>query len=109
MFGGLRERLQAARNRLSSSIGAVVAPPAEQDSTSSTASSSEPVKTAAPSFVDKVKVLVLEREFIVSEKSIADALSELELTLLESDVALPVTDAIIINVTKLAEFVDSCI
>jgi fused signal recognition particle receptor len=92
MFGGLRERLQAARNRLSSSIGAVAASPA--------AGSMEPVKTVSPSFVDKVKVLVLERELIVSDKNIAEALSELELTLLESDVAMPVTDAIIVNVRK---------
>ena len=103
MFGGLRERLQAARNRLNSSIGAAVAPPADEPvGTPPIPSevSTEPAKSAAPSFVDKVKVLVLEREFIVSDKSIAEALSELELTLLESDVALPVTDAIIINVRK---------
>ena len=103
MFGGLRERLQAARNRLSSSIGAAVVPPADEPVVTPPIPSdvsTEPAKSAAPSFVDKVKVLVLEREFIVSEKSIADALSELELTLLESDVALPVTDAIIINVRK---------
>ena len=103
MFGGLRERLQAARNRLNSSIGAAVTPPADEPvGTPPIPSevSTEPAKSAAPSFVDKVKVLVLEREFIVSDKSIAEALSELELTLLESDVALPVTDAIIINVRK---------
>jgi len=103
MFGGLRERLQAARNRLSSSIGAVVAPPAAEPVGTppiSSEVSTEPAKPAAPSFVDKVKVLVLERELIVSEKNIADALSELEMTLLESDVALPVTDAIIAHVRK---------
>jgi fused signal recognition particle receptor len=103
MFGGLRERLQAARNRLSSSIGAAVVPPADEPIVSPPIPlevSTEPAKSVAPSFVDKVKVLVLEREFIVSDKSIAEALLELELTLLESDVALPVTDAIIINVRK---------
>jgi len=103
MFGGLRERLQAARNRLSSSIGAVVAPPAAEPAVilpTPVAGSTEPVKTAAPSFVDKVRVLVLERELIVSDKNIAEALSELEMTLLESDVALPVTDAIIAHVRK---------
>ncbi|PKL70179.1 MAG: signal recognition particle-docking protein FtsY [Methanomicrobiales archaeon HGW-Methanomicrobiales-1] len=105
MFGGLKERLQAARNRLSSSIGAAAAPPeAEPVATPSTpapaAVPGEPAKTLSPTFVDKVKVLVLERELIVSDKSIADALSELEMTLLESDVALPVTDAIILHVRK---------
>ena len=101
MFGGLKERLQAARNRLSSSIGAVADPPATEPVVSSPAAGpAEPGKTASPSFVDKVKVLVLERELIVSDKNIADALSELEMTLLESDVALPVTDAIIAHVQK---------
>ena len=103
MFGGLRERLQAARNRLNSSIGSVVSPPADEPLVTPPIPievSAEPAKTTTPSFVDKVKVLVLEREFIVSEKNIADALLELELTLLESDVALPVTDAIISSVRK---------
>ncbi|MDO8872598.1 MAG: signal recognition particle-docking protein FtsY [Methanoregula sp.] len=103
MFGGLRERLQAARNQLSSSIGAVVAPPAAEPvitPLTPAAGSTEPAQPASPSFVDKVKVLVLERELIVSDKNIAQALSELELTLLESDVALPVTDAIIVNIRK---------
>ncbi|MDO9549819.1 MAG: signal recognition particle-docking protein FtsY [Methanoregula sp.] len=103
MFGGLKERLQAARNRLSSSIGAIAIPPAAEPAVTPRAHATgpdEPVKTAPPTFVDKVKVLVLERELIVSDKNIADALSELEMTLLESDVALPVTDAIIISVRK---------
>ncbi|MFA4826555.1 MAG: signal recognition particle-docking protein FtsY [Methanoregula sp.] len=103
MFGGLKERLQAARNRLSSSIGAVVAPPAAEPVIAPPAPAAgavEPAQSAAPSFVEKVKVLVLERELIVSDKNIADALSELEMTLLESDVALPVTDAIIVIVRK---------
>jgi fused signal recognition particle receptor len=111
MFGGLREKLQAARNRLGSSIQAVVTPgdssgqvptgpvaaapapgtiPVEPDS-----DESRPVR-----FVDKVKTLIIERELIVSDKDVADALSDLELTLLESDVALPATDAIISQVRK---------
>jgi len=105
MFGGLKERLQAARNRLNSSIGAVAAPPeaepvATPPAPTPAAGTVEPAKTASPTFVDKVRILVLERELIVSDKNIADALSELEMTLLESDVALPVTDAIILNVRK---------
>ena len=103
MFDGLRERLQAARNRLGSSIQAVAASPAEGPAATPPAPSTgtaEPARPASPTFVDKVRVLVLERELIVSEKNVADALSELEMTLLESDVALPVTDAIIANVRK---------
>jgi fused signal recognition particle receptor len=47
------------------------------------------------SFFSKVKTLVVEREFILTEKDLEEPLFELEMILLESDVALPVTDAII--------------
>ena len=107
MFGGLKEKLQAARKRLGSSIQAVAA------TTPVPATTSEPGTTVqagapqgdkpvapAPTFVQKVRTLIIERELIVSEKDVADALSELEMTLLESDVALPATDAIIATVRK---------
>ena len=107
MFGGLKEKLQAARKRLGSSIQAVAA------TTPVPATTSEPGTTVqagahqgdkpvapAPTFVQKVRTLIIERELIVSEKDVADALSDLEMTLLESDVALPATDAIIATVRK---------
>jgi fused signal recognition particle receptor len=108
MFGGLKAKLQAARSRLGSSIQAVVIAP---DSSGTGAASKEPVPgkespdlapsaPASPSIVDKFKVLLIERELIISENDVADALTELELTLLESDVALPATDAIIAHVRK---------
>jgi len=111
MFGGLREKLRAARDRLSGSIQAASGMPKAED----TAPAGPPAQQAAPpapagiaasgpapppTFVEKVRVLITERELIVSEKDVADALSELELTLLESDVALPATDAIIDSVEK---------
>ena len=108
MFGGLREKLRAARDRLGSSIQAAgdtpqaaeKAPdelPKQQAWASAGAAASVP---ASPTFADKVRVLITERELIVSEKDVNDALSELEMTLLESDVALPATDAIIDSVEK---------
>jgi fused signal recognition particle receptor len=109
MFGGLRDRLKAARDRLGSSIQTAAASPpgsAGDKSSAEPAPSQKPPAPDAgavqpePKFVDKVKVLILERELIVSEKDIADALSDLEMTLLESDVALPVSDAIITSVEK---------
>jgi fused signal recognition particle receptor len=125
MFGGLKAKLQAARSRLDSSIQAVVTAPGKSGtSPAPTAQVPEkesadlsPAAAASPSIVDKVKVLLIERELIVSEKDVADALSELELTLLESDVALPATDAIIAHVRKslvgkhrkLGESVDSLV
>jgi len=98
MFGGLKEKLQAARDRLGSSIqGAEAnqAPATDAIETATDAAAKKTVSPCAPTFADKVKVLVIDRELIVSEKDISDALSELEMTLLESDVALPVCDAII--------------
>jgi fused signal recognition particle receptor len=110
MFGGLREKLQAARNRLGSSIQAVVTPavtPGEGPAAPAPAAAPapQPAEPAADGlkqvrFVDKVRTLIIERELIVSDKDVADALSELEITLLESDVALPATDAIISHVRK---------
>jgi fused signal recognition particle receptor len=123
MFGGLKERLQAVRKRLGGSIEAVAVEPLPSETPASNVGSApvalEPtnVPVKVPSFVDKVKVLITERELIVSEKNIAEALEELELTLLESDVALPVTDAIIANVRaelvgkhrKIGESVDALV
>jgi fused signal recognition particle receptor len=105
MFGGLKEKLQAARKRLGSSIQAVAATTAPPDmatapETAVPAQVPPRQKAATPTFVEKVKVLLVERELIVSEKDVAEALFELEMTLLESDVALPATDAIIANVRK---------
>jgi fused signal recognition particle receptor len=109
MFGGLKEKLQAARCRLGSSIQNVAAAPtagaghdgAPQIKSPMPAESGVGSATAAQlTIVNKFKVLLIERELIISEKDIAEALSELELTLLESDVALPATDAIIAHVRK---------
>jgi fused signal recognition particle receptor len=104
MFGGLREKLQAARNRLGSSIQEAIvtqAPPAPEThkgEPSPSTASQKTISSAAPTFVDKVKILIIDRELVVSEKDLSEALSELEMTLLESDVALTVTDAIIAHV-----------
>jgi len=56
---------------------------------------SEPVhEEKNASFVDRVKVLVRERELLLTEKDIEEPLQELEFVLLENDVALPAVDAI---------------
>lgn len=51
-----------------------------------------PVKTG---FAQKFKVLITEREILLSEKDIQEPLEELELILLENDVAYDATEAII--------------
>ena len=100
MFGGLKEKLQAVRDRLGSSIqaSAAQAPATAAAETVAGPAAKKTISPAGPTFSDKVKVLITDRELIVSEKDISDALSELEMTLLTSDVALPVTDAIIAHV-----------
>jgi fused signal recognition particle receptor len=78
---------------------------------------SETGPSPLPTLADKVKFLIRDGELVVSEKDIADALAELEMTLLESDVAMPVTDAIIARVRaglvgkhrKIGESVDALV
>jgi fused signal recognition particle receptor len=102
MFGGLRERLQAARARISGSIQAA----AEASETQKVHPSVPPAvpepRPQSPNvtFTDKVRTFIIDRELIITEQELAGALSEFEMTLLESDVALPVTDAIIAHVKK---------
>ena len=105
MFSGLKERLQAARNRLGGSIGAAAtaqapAPGQPAAATPAPAPADAVLAKEEPSFAEKVKFLIIDRELVVSEKDVADALGELEITLLESDVALPVTEAMIGDVEK---------
>jgi fused signal recognition particle receptor len=108
MFGGLKAKLQAARSRLGSSIQTVITAPAgaksggafEEPAPEMEKPAVFPESPAQPTIIDKFKVLLIERDLIVSDKDVVDALAELELTLLESDVALPVTDAIIAHVRK---------
>jgi fused signal recognition particle receptor len=118
MFSGLRERLQSARDRLGASIGAAAAASQPQEPEKPAALEKEgEVPAKNPTLADKVRILIIDRELVVSEKDIADALSELEMTLLESDVALPVTDALIADIRaglvgkhrKIGESVDSLV
>ncbi|MDR3102354.1 MAG: signal recognition particle-docking protein FtsY [Methanocalculaceae archaeon] len=53
-----------------------------------------------PGFFGKLKMLVIEREFVLSEKGIDEALLELQMVLLESDVAFPVAEAITNHMKK---------
>ncbi len=48
--------------------------------------------------IQKIKAAVIEQEFIIDEKSLKDPMWELEMALLESDVALPVAEKIVDNV-----------
>ncbi|WAC04506.1 MAG: signal recognition particle-docking protein FtsY [Methanoregula sp.] len=106
MFGGLRERLQAARARLAGSIQTAVADGSDKNRDPSPQPAAflglpgQPNSPSDPTFVNKVRTFIIDRELIITEKELAGALDELEITLLESDVALPVTDAVITHVKK---------
>ncbi len=61
----------------------------------------ENIKEKAPEkigFFDKIKAAVFEQEFIIGESGLKDHLWELEMALLESDVALPVAEKIVESV-----------
>jgi fused signal recognition particle receptor len=88
MFDSLKHKLKHVQEKLSTNIRIAALPP-------DTPPSSEPIKKGKPGLSDKVKTLVRDRELILSEKDVDEPLGELEMILLENDVALPTTDAII--------------
>lgn len=100
MFDKLKEKLGGFKKIL----GGVI-----EDKEKEAIKTEAPVKTEAArveaekipekiGFIQKIKAAVLEQEFIIEEKSIKDHLWELEVALLESDVALPVAEKIVENV-----------
>jgi len=116
MFGSLRDKLKSVREKFGASLQrgeteaaeSIPAAPPEpairempepagtKAPTAVRAASDEAgVRRGSVSFRDKVKAFVKEGEFILSEKDIEEPLSELEMVLLENDVALPTTEAIV--------------
>jgi len=114
MFDSLKKKLQNIRTKFASNIeeaagaelGAPVAGqpalPEAVEPAPSLPVSPPPVagevpeeKREAPTFFNRLKVLVREREVLLQEKDLEEPLMELEMVLLENDVALPVTDEII--------------
>ena len=96
MFEKLKSRLKEVRYKLDSGIneaevreGQTAGVPAEEKS-----------PAGGTGIVDRVKVLIVDRELVISETDISDALSELEIVLLENDVAFPVTEEIIASLKK---------
>ena len=90
MFDGLREKLRSVREVFGTSIMEASIPPAG-DAT--------PAK-GEPGLAERVKILVTDGELVLTERQIQGPLQELEMVLLENDVALPVTDEILRRVQK---------
>jgi fused signal recognition particle receptor len=89
MFDSLKERLKQVSGKIGNSIAARPAEPGE----------GEPAKKTQ-GLGGRVRVLVTEGGLVIGEKELADALGDLEMVLLENDVALPVTDAVIARVKE---------
>ena len=113
MFDSLKKKLQTIRDKFTSNIeeaaGTEPVPPVAEvpevaEPAPSHALLPEPPVTGEereePTFFNKIKVLVREREVLLQEKDIEEPLSELEMVLLENDVALPVTDEIIARMRR---------
>lgn len=119
MFKALKEKLFSVRQRLETTISEQQ--PASEplaESVSPQTSPGLPVPAASESvqadpdrekkesekktatFAQKVVSLVRDREFIISAKDLEDTLSDLEIGLLESDVAFSATDAILSKVRE---------
>ena len=123
MFDSLKKKLQNIRTKFASNIeeAATVQPAVEQPAPPPAVEPAlPPVITPAPplpgkplappaareekredpTFFNRLKILVREREILLQEKDIEEPLMELEMVLLENDVALPVTDEIIARMKK---------
>jgi fused signal recognition particle receptor len=98
MFEGLRKRLRGVSRKLGEGITEGEAAPGTGGVASAASGAAGPGTPGQPGIVNRVRVLIAERELVISEKDISEALAELEMVLLESDVALPVTDEIISHV-----------
>ncbi len=105
MFDSLKKRLHAIRNAFGSSIEDAMGPAPEEEVEQPLPEAASPVQTGEtppaeekrerPTVINRLKVFVKEQEVLLQEKDIQEPLFELEMALLENDVALPVTDEII--------------
>jgi fused signal recognition particle receptor len=105
MFDRLRERLNDFRKSIDDKLN--VAQPEQTPEASAGAPAAQAVPEAAPAEAKESKTGILGRaaaltrgEIILSEKDLEGPLWELEMALLESDVALPVAESIIDRIKK---------
>jgi fused signal recognition particle receptor len=112
MFEALKSRLKEVRFKLDNGIGAA----AGEAPAGAEKKEGQP-GTTGPGIVDRVRVLIKDRELVIGEADIRDALDELEIVLLENDVAFPVTEEILVHLKselvgrhrKIGESVDSIV
>ncbi len=103
MFNKLKDKLTGFKSAVGAKIDNKAVAVEESKASSPELKTTEPLlgSSSAPSqtgFVQKAKALVFEREFILDENGLDDNLWELEMALLESDIALSVADEIVESV-----------
>jgi fused signal recognition particle receptor len=89
MFEGLKARLRQVQAQLGTSIRTGDELPEEAP-----APSDNVPATGGTGFMDRAKALIRDRELIISEREITEPLANLEMVLLENDVAVPVAEEI---------------
>ncbi len=98
--GAIEEKEKEAEPVKAEATGATEAVKTEAAVKKESPKTPEPAAKAPEKFgiFDKIKAAVLEQEFIIEESGLKDHLWELEMALLESDVALPVAEKIVESV-----------
>ena len=101
MFESLKSRLKEIRTRLGTDIDAAAASSAGDSGTVQEGPADLPLDAGQQTgIVDKVKALVKDRELIIGDGDVRNAIDELEIVLLENDVAFPVTEEILTHLRK---------
>ncbi|MHC1631063.1 MAG: signal recognition particle-docking protein FtsY [Methanotrichaceae archaeon] len=95
----LREKVLIEESPSNSESASAVRVLSSQSATSAGAAQTS-AKIKNRSFVTRAKSLIFEQEVILDEKDLEDPLWELEIALLESDVALPVAEKIVNSVKE---------
>jgi len=108
LFNKLKDKLSGFKKSLGSTIDEKAVPieetvhvdskPIAEEISGSKGSKPEESSSSKVGFAQKAKSLVFEREVFLSEKDLEDPLWELEMALLESDLAVSVAEAIVESV-----------
>jgi len=103
MFNSLKDKLRGVTQKFKHSIEDAEEEKSDMALNASEISLSAPVNKIPDekfNFIDKMKVLVKEREILLTAKDIDEPLQELEIILLENDVAFPAVEAITTHIKK---------
>ncbi|MFQ6055924.1 MAG: signal recognition particle-docking protein FtsY, partial [Methanosarcinales archaeon] len=97
MFKGLKDKLSKFKKTIGDTIKETIE---KKESDTSLKLEKEEIKDKKISISERAKALILEREVILDKKDLEEPLWELEVALLESDVALPVAEKIVNSVKE---------